>query len=141
VRRRYATSLAVIWSALLLSCRDASSSVIPSTPLGRYAVEWLSAHNRGDTHSIVHFTVTHRGSVRMTPLQEDGAVHEGVQFAREIGPLVALKVLASSDTALAVLLRTVRADSFAILFKPASQPGVTPVLVQVDRSPAGRTER
>lgn len=141
MQRRRTISFAITCCALLVSCHDSSSALIPATALGRFATEWLSAHNRGDTHSIVHFTVTHGGSLRMTSLQEDSAVHAAVQFARDTGPLVAVKLLHSSDTALSVLLCSRSADTLRVLFKPASQPSLTQVVVQIDRRPAARGDR
>ena len=131
MRRCFSTGLALMALAPLLSCRGSSSSVIPATTLGRFASAWLLAHNRGDAHSMVTFTLEHRGQVRMTPFQEDSAVHEGVVFAKKVGSLTPLTRLHSSDTALVVLLRSAAGDTLKASFRPATQPSTTQVVMQI----------
>src|SRR5262245_10473437 len=71
---------------LLGSCRDRSPD-FPETPLGHVGHDWLAAHNRGEGHAVVHFTMLNRGSADMSGAQMDSAVRAGVQLAQRVGPL------------------------------------------------------
>lgn len=137
MRRNLITCVGLVCLVSLLSCEDRHSSVLPATPLGRFAVDWLAAHNRAEAHAMVHFTLVHQGTVRMTGAQVDSAVLDGVKFARAVGRLVPLTLLQSSDTALAVLLRAANADTMTAVFTPVTQPNVAQVLVRVERVPSG----
>ena len=121
----------LLGSVLVVACRDAS--VIPPTPLGQIATDWLTAHNRAEGHAAVHFTLTHQGSIRMTGPQVDSAVYSAVKYARDVGRFVPVKLLESSDTSLVVLLRSESAGDFTVRFTPAQQPSTSQVVVQVDR--------
>jgi hypothetical protein len=129
--RSRTTAFLLLGLVLVSACRDAS--VIPPTPLGQIATDWLTAHNRGEGHAAVHFTLTHQGSVRMTGLQVDSTVYAAVKFAQDVGRFVPVKLLESSDTSLVVLLRSARAGDFTVRFTPAVQPSTSQVVVQVDR--------
>ena len=56
----------VVAAVALAGCRDASSSVVPETPLGQVARDWLTAHNRDEGHAMVHFTIENRGTGPIT---------------------------------------------------------------------------
>lgn len=122
---------AVLASVLLLGCRDPASSVIPATPLGRFASAWLAANNRGDAHALVHFASEHQGGTKMTGFQSDSALAEGLRFARQQGRLVPIQLLHSSDTSLAVLLHSDSTGDLKAVFRPAPQPNVAQVLLEV----------
>jgi hypothetical protein len=139
VRRLYATAWGVVWSILLLNCRDEASSVIPSSPLGRYASAWLLANNRGNAHALVHFIMGSQGSLRMSAFQQDSALREALGFARQQGRLVAIRLLSTSDTSLAVLLHSDSTGTLRAVFRPAPQPNVAQVIVEL--SPAEGTRR
>ena len=128
--------LALLATLVAASCRDASSSVFPATPLGRMGRDWLTAHNRGEGHAIVHFTMVNRGTAPMSGAQTDSAVYAGVQLARQLGPLVAIEVLQSSDSLLAVLLQSAdtSTSTWTAQFAPARQPSPVKVVVQVVRT-------
>jgi hypothetical protein len=119
--------------ALITAFGCRSPSVVPDTPLGRVATDWLTAHNRGEGHAAVHYTLTHKGALGMTGAQVDSAVYELVKFARAVGPLEPVRLLESSDTSLAILLRSRSAREFTARFKPAVQPALTQVAVRIDR--------
>jgi hypothetical protein len=134
VRRLYATAWGVVSSALLLNCRDGASSVIPSSPLGRYASAWLLANNRGNAHALAHFILGSRGSLRMSAFQQDSALGEALGFAKRQGRLVAIRLLYTSDTSLAVLLHSDSTGTLRAVFRPAPQPNVAQVIVEVSRA-------
>ena len=134
MRRLYATVWAVVWSALLLNCRDEASSVIPSSPLGRYASAWLVANNRGNAHALVHFILGTQGSLRMSAFQQDSALAVALRFARRQGRLVAIRLLYTSDTALAVLLRSDSTGTLRAVFRPAPQPNSAQIIVEVSHA-------
>src|SRR5215471_1790200 len=90
---------------LLLACRGGMPD-FPETPLGHIGHDWLAAHNRGEGHAVVHFTMLNRGSAAMSGAQMDSAVRAGVELARRVGPLVPVQLLYSSDTTLIMLLRS-----------------------------------
>jgi hypothetical protein len=119
---------------LLVGCRDASSSVVPETPLGRVARDWLAAHNRDEGHATVHFTMENRGSGPVTGAQMDSIVYAGVRLADSLGHLVPVKTLESSDSTLAVLLRSADGGTWTAQFTPARQPSLVKVAVTVNRS-------
>ena len=125
----------VFWVVMLASCRDAGARVFPDTPLGRVGRDWLAAHNRAEGHAAVHFTMQNRGLAPVTGAQTDSMVSASVRLARTIGPLVPVRVLYATDTALAVLLRS--ADTASIVwtarFHSAPQPALVDVLVEVNR--------
>ena len=128
---------AVLSCVLLIGCRDARSAVIPETSLGSAAKAWLFAHNQGDGHAMVHFTLENRGSAPMNGAQVDSTVYDGVRFARELGPVELVKLLRSTDASLSVLLRATDGDLWTAEFTPAAQPSPVRVSVVVSRtSPA-----
>ena len=96
--------------------------------------DWLFAHNRGEGHAMVHFTVENRGSVAMSGAQTDSTVYSGVKLAKEVGPLVAVKMLFTSDTLLTVLLRSKDSATWKAQFRAAPQPSFVKVAVRIDRS-------
>jgi hypothetical protein len=121
-------------TVLLASCRDPGSSVFPSTPLGELGVAWLTAHNRAEGHAMVHFTMVNRGTALMSGAQTDSAVYAGVKFAQELGPLVPIKLLYSSDTSVTVLLRSANRGMWRGEFTSAAQPSLVKVHVRMDPS-------
>ena len=121
---------------LLGSCRDGSPG-FPETLLGHVGHDWLAAHNRGEGHAVVHFTMVNRGSAAMSGAQMDSAVRAGVQFAQRVGPLVPARVLYSSDTMLVMLLRSRDDSLWSARFTPVAQPGLVKVGVEVSRVHAG----
>ena len=108
--------------------------MLPATPLGSVARDWLFAHNQGDGHAAVHFTLENRGSAAMSGAQVDSAVYAGVKFARDLGPLVLVTLLQSSDTSLAVLLHSKTGDKWKARFTPAAQPSMVKVRVELGRT-------
>ena len=128
--------LALLSTLVVASCRNAGSSVFPPTPLGRMGRDWLAAHNRAEGHAIVHFTMVNRGTAPMSGAQTDSAVYAGVTLARQLGPLIPVKVLQSSDSLLAVLLRSGDGTNgeWMAQFTPARQPSPVKVIVRVGRS-------
>ena len=62
-------------------------------------------------------------------------VSASVRLAQTIGPLVPVRVLYATDTALAVLLRSADTASsvWRARFHPAPQPALVDVLVEVNR--------
>jgi len=118
---------------LLLACRGGAPD-FPDTPLGHVGHDWLAAHNRAEGHAIVHFTMVNRGSAGMSGAQMDSAVHAGVQLAERVGPLVPVRLLSSSDTALIMLLRSADGSLWNGRFAQAVQPSLVKVDVQVVRA-------
>jgi hypothetical protein len=137
VKCTIARPTAVLSFVLLLACGSAASPVIPETSLGTAAKEWLFAHNQGDGHAMVHFTLGNRGSAPMNGSQIDSTVYDGVRFARELGPLEPVELAQSSDSALAVLLRSRKGDVWKAQFTPAAQPSPVRVKVEVARARPG----
>jgi len=117
----------------LLACRGGAPD-FPDTPLGHVGHDWLAAHNRAEGHAIVHFTMVNRGSAGMSGAQMDSAVHAGVQLAERVGPLVPVRLLSSSDTALSMLLRSADGSLWNGRFTQAVQPSLVKVEVQVVRA-------
>ncbi len=117
----------------LLACRGGAPD-FPDTPLGTVGHDWLAAHNRAEGHAIVHFTMVNRGSAGMSGAQMDSAVHAGVQLAERVGPLVPVRLLSSSDTALIMLLRSADGSLWNGRFTQAVQPSLVKVDVQVVRA-------
>src|SRR6188474_660060 len=103
------------------------SSVIPETSLGVVAKDWLFAHNRGEGHAMVHFTMGNLGGVRMSGPQMDSTVYDGVRFAREIGPLEPVRLVQSTDSSLAIVLRSGKGDLWEARFTAAPQPSTVRV--------------
>ena len=118
---------------LLGSCRGASPG-FPETPLGHVGHDWLAAHNRGEGHAAVHFTMGNRGSAAMSGAQMDSAVRAQVQLAQRVGPLVPVRLLASSDTMLVMLLRSADDSLWSARFTRVAQPALTKVDVEVNRA-------
>lgn len=118
---------------LLGSCRGGAPA-FPETPLGHVGHDWLAAHNRGEGHAVVHFTMLNRGSGGMNGAQMDSAVRAGVQFAQRVGPLVPVRVVASSDTMLVMLLRSADDSLWGARFTPVAQPALVKVDVEVSRA-------
>lgn len=83
---------------------------------------------------MVHFTMTNRGTAAMSGAQTDSAVYAGVKLAQELGPLVPVRVIYSSDTSLVVLLRSSKRGTWKAEFKTAVQPSLVKVLVRVNPS-------
>jgi hypothetical protein len=119
---------------LLLGCRDAASAVLPETSLGAAAKAWLFAHNQGNGHAMVHFTVANRGNAPMNGVKLDSIVYDGVRFARELGPVELVKLLRSTDASLSVLLRATDGNLWTAEFTPAAQPSPVRVRVVVSRT-------
>jgi hypothetical protein len=134
--RAFTTPIMTASCIALVGCRD--GAVVPDTPLGHVASDWLAAHNRAEGHAAVHYTLTHQGSLKMTGAQVDSAVYESVKFAQAVGPFVPVRVLESSDTALALVLRSRSSGNFTARFTPARQPAMLQVALRIDRAEAGR---
>ena len=115
---------------VVTSCRD---RVIPATPLGKLAAGWIHAHNEGDGHALVHFTLVNRGSAPMNGAQVDSAVYDGVRFAKQVGPLEPVKLLQSTDTSVVVILRSNIGDEWKARFTSSTQPSQVKMLVHVSR--------
>ena len=107
--------------------------MLPGTSLGTFAKEWLFAHNQGDGHAMVHYTMGNRGTAPMTGAQSDSAVYEGVKFAQAVGPLTPTERLESTDSTLAILLRSAKGEVWKARFTPAPQPNPVRVRVVVSR--------
>ena len=120
--------------AFLLACRGGAPD-FHDTPLGRVGHDWLAAHNRAEGHAAVHFTMLNRGSAAMSGAQMDSAVHAGVQLAERVGPLVPVRLLYSSDTALIMLLRSADSSVWSARFTPVVQPSFVKVAVELERTP------
>jgi hypothetical protein len=129
-----AERLVLLSTVLLVSCRDAGSSLFPSTPLGELGVAWLAAHNRAEGHAMVHFTMVNRGTAPMNGAQTDSAVYAGVKLAQELGPLVPIKLLYASDTSVTILLRSANRGMWRAEFTSAVQPSLVKVRVRMDPS-------
>src|SRR3954469_16601745 len=100
--RRVFTTLIMMSSCIaLVGCRD--GAVVPDTPLGHVAADWLAAHNRAEGHAGVPYTLTHQGELKMSGAQVDSTVCASVKFAQAVGPFAPVRLLESSDTALALL--------------------------------------
>jgi hypothetical protein len=123
----------IVATVVLAGCRDVSSSVVPETPLGRVARDWLAAHNRDEGHAMVHFTMENRGSGPMTGGQMDSIVYAGVRLADSVGRLVPVKTLKSSDSTLSVLFRSADGGTWTAQFTPVVQPSLVKVAVTVNR--------
>jgi hypothetical protein len=119
--------------AMLASCTESGSDILPATSLGRFGKEWLFAHNQGDGHAMVHYTMGNRVTGQMSGAQVDSTVYAGVKFAQEVGPLTPTTLAESSDTSLAILLRSAKGDVWQARFTPAKQPSPVRVRVEVSR--------
>jgi len=126
---------AILVSVVVVGCRDAGSVVIPETSLGSAAKAWLFAHNQGDGHAMVHFTLENRGIAPVNGAQVDSMVYDGVRFAREVGPVEPVEVLQSGDSLLSVLLRSKNGTVWKAQFTPAVQPSPVRVRVEVSHAP------
>jgi hypothetical protein len=129
-----AARVAILGCVLLSACRDAASSTIPATPLGRFAKAWLRANNLGGAHALLHFMLEYPGRVRMTPSQQDSALQESVRLAQRQGTLVPIRLLYSTDTALAIIVRSDSAGMLKAVFRPARQPNPAQVVVELRHS-------
>jgi hypothetical protein len=118
---------------LLASCRGGAAD-FPETALGHVGHDWLAAHNRGEGHAAVHFTMLNRGSAGMSGAQMDSAVRAGVQLAERVGPLVPVRLMYSSDTMVVMLLRSRDDSLWSARFTPAVQPSLVKVDVEVRRA-------
>ena len=116
----------------LASCTEAGAGVLPATSLGAFAKEWLFAHNQGDGHAMVHYTMGNRVAGQMSGAQVDSTVYAGVKFAQAVGPLTPTSLVESSDTSLAIRLTSAKGEVWTARFTPAKQP--SPVRVRVDVS-------
>jgi hypothetical protein len=125
--------VAIMMSCIaIVGCRD--GAVVPDTPLGHVAADWLAAHNRAEGHAAVHYTLTHQGELKMSGAQVDSVVYASVKFAQAVGPFVPVRLLESSDTSLAILLRSRSSGEFTARFQPFVQPALLQVAVQLDRA-------
>jgi hypothetical protein len=132
-KRRIRTGrIALLSACLIAACRD-RSGIIPRTPLGKLAADWLFAHNEGDGHAMVHFTLVNRGSAPMNGAQVDSAVYDGVRFARQVGPLTPVQLIESTDTSVVVLLRSKIGDDWNARFTSAPEPSPVKMVVHVSR--------
>jgi hypothetical protein len=122
--------IALIALTMVASCRD---RVLPNTPLGKLAAGWLHAHNEGDGHAMVHFTLVNQGTAPMSGAQVDSAVYDGVRFARQVGHLDPVKLLQSTDTSVVVILRSNIGDEWKARFTSPPQPSQVKMLVRVSR--------
>ena len=129
-------ALAALAIAGSVAACSKGAAVIPETSLGAFAKEWLFAHNQGDGHAMVHFTMGNRGSVRMSGAQVDSTVYDGVRFARELGPLEPVRLVQSTDSSLAILLRSKAGVVWQARFTPAAQPSTVRVHVAVSAAPS-----
>ena len=122
-------------SALIvgLSCARPGEALIPNTPLGQTATEWLFAHNEGDGHAAVHFAARNRGERHSNGAEQDSAVLAAVQASRRIGRLTPIAIVASNDTMLVLRLRSDSAIVWVATFRPVPQPDVERVRVLVVR--------
>ncbi|HUQ82708.1 MAG TPA: hypothetical protein VM076_16275 [Gemmatimonadaceae bacterium] len=127
-------TLVLTMSVVTASCRDAASAVVPRTALGTVAKEWLFAHNQGDGHAMVHYTLGNRGAARMSGAQVDSIVYDGVRFAKAVGPLTPTALVESSDSSLTIELRSENGDAWTARFAPAPQPSNVRVRVAVSPS-------
>ena len=121
---------------LVGSCRQGQAD-FPETPLGHVGHDWLAAHNRGEGHAVVHFTMLNRGNGGMSGAQMDSAVRAEVQLAQRVGRLVPVRLLVSSDSMLVMLLRSTDDSLWSARFTPAAQPGLVKVDVEVNRALGG----
>lgn len=115
-------------------CGDAASKIVPSTPLGESAKAWLFAHNRGDGHALVHYTLGNRGTGALNGAQFDSTVFDGVQFSKTVGPLAPTSLVESTDSTLTIALRSERGESWTARFTPTIQPSAVRVRVVISRS-------
>ena len=69
----------------------------------------------------------------MNGAQVDSAVYDGVRFAKQVGPLEAVKLLQSSDTSVVVILRSNLGDEWKARFTSPPQPSQVKMLVHVSR--------
>jgi hypothetical protein len=124
-----------IGSALMvgLSCASPGASLIPKTPLGQTATEWLFAHNEGDAHAAVHFAARNRGERHSNGAEQDSAVWAAVQASRRIGHLTPIALVASNDTVLVLRLRSDSVMVWVATFRSVPQPDVERVRVSVVR--------
>jgi hypothetical protein len=136
LRRAFVTPIMAASCIAIVGCRD--GAVVPDTPLGHVAADWLAAHNRAEGHAAVHYTLTHQGELKMSGAQVDSVVYEAVKFAKAVGPLVAVRVLESSDSTLSLLLRSRSSGNFTARFKPSPQPALVQVAVRIDHAEPGR---
>ena len=136
--RMTVTRVALVVPLVLLlgSCRGGAPA-FPETLLGHVGHDWLAAHNRGEGHAVVHFTMLNRGSAGMTGAQVDSAVRAGVQFAQRVGPLVPVRLMVSSDSVVVMLLRSADDSLWSARFTPVAQPGLVKVDVEVNRAHLG----
>lgn len=118
---------------MLASCSDAGSGVLPATLLGVFAKEWLFAHNQGDGHAMVHYTLGNRGAAQLSGAQIDSTVYDGVKFAQAVGALTPTQVIESSDSSLAILATSVKGEVWKAQFTRATQPSPVRVRVEVSR--------
>ena len=132
LRRVFITPIMTASCIAIAGCRD--GAVVPDTPLGHVATDWLAAHNRAEGHAAVHYTLTHQGELKMSGAQVDSVVYASVKFAQAVGPFVPVRLLESSDSALALLLRSRSSGNFTARFRPARQPAMLQVAVQIDRA-------
>jgi hypothetical protein len=132
LKRHLVAAVVLCVPVVFPSCRDAT--VIPDTPLGHIASDWLAAHNRAEGHAAVHFTLAHQGTLRMSGAQVDSLVYASVKFAQDVGPFTPVRLLHSSDTSLTILFRSRSAGDFTARFKPVAQPAQSQVTVEVDRA-------
>ena len=128
-----ALAIATLAIATLAACTDAGSNVLPATSLGAFGKEWLFAHNQGDGHAIVHYTMGNRVAGQMSGAQVDSTVYAGVKFAQDVGPLTPTTLVESSDTSLAILLKSAKGDVWQARFTPTTQPSPVRVRVEVSR--------
>lgn len=123
----------VLALAILSACRDARSAAFPDTPLGQAGRDWLAAHNRGEGHAAVHFTLVNRGDAPANGAQIDSMVSSSVRFAESAGPLTPVELSYATDTAVVVLLRAKDGGLWTARFTPAVQPALVKVAVEVTR--------
>jgi len=109
------------------------SRVFPQTPLGKLAADWLFAHNEGDGHAMVHFTLVNRGAAPMNGAEVDSAVYDGVRFAKQVGRLDPIQLVEATDTAVVVILRSKIGDEWKARFTAAPQPNQVRMVVHVSR--------
>ena len=118
--------------AFVTACRDAGS-VFPDTRLGQTGRDWLAAHNRGEGHAAVHFTMVNRGEAPASGAQIDSMVSASVRLAQTAGRLVPVELSCATDTAVVALLRAKDGGLWTARFTPAVQPALVKVAVEVTR--------
>jgi hypothetical protein len=137
VTRRYALMMAIVCVAIAACTPEEGTDVIPATPVGHVARNWLAANNDGKRLAMVEYRENNRGPVKLSREQYDAALRLAIELAHDLGHLTALRVIESNDSTLAFRLKGENGRIWDARFFPGGPQDAVKYQIQLAPSPPG----